>query len=122
MSDEKQTAPVQEQTPAQNPAPQEPQTQEPQPEDKPKAQPSYEASAVQEDRSGKSHYKNIGAAFAHRDGKGHTLNLAATPVNGKIVLREPRERLDAKRNAESQARDTQAGRGQDQGQNRERGE
>ena len=114
MSDEtqkapkpQQAAPAQEHTPS--PAPQETQAQEP------KIQPSYESFAVQEDKIGNAYYKNIGAAFAHKDGKGHTLNLAATPVNGKIVLREPRERLEAKRNQEGQDRDTQTARGEDQG-------
>jgi len=31
----------------------------------------------------------IGAAFAHRDGKGFNITLQALPIDGKIVLRIP---------------------------------
>ncbi len=31
----------------------------------------------------------IGAALAHRDGKGLSLILSVIPMNGQIVLREP---------------------------------
>ena len=100
MSDEKQ----QPQTPQVEPAQQQ--------AEKPKAQPSYDAFAVQEDRSGKSHFKNIGAAFAHKDGHGHTIEVAATPVNGRVVLRTPKERLDKVRDnsAEPQQRENDHGR------------
>jgi hypothetical protein len=31
----------------------------------------------------------IGAAFAHKDGKGFNVVLQALPTDGKVVLREP---------------------------------
>ena len=34
---------------------------------------------------------NIGSAFAHSDGKGFNLVLQALPLDGKLVLREPKE-------------------------------
>ena len=41
------------------------------------------------DRSGeeKASWLRIGAAFAHKDGKGFNAELRAVPVSGKLVLR-----------------------------------
>ena len=39
----------------------------------------------------RSEFCKIGAAFAHRSGKGFNLKLVATPVDGEIVLLEPRD-------------------------------
>ncbi len=36
-------------------------------------------------------WTKIGAAWAHGDGKGFTLAIDLLPLNGRIVLREPRE-------------------------------
>jgi len=33
----------------------------------------------------------IGAAFAHQDGDGFNIVLQALPIDGKIVLRQPKE-------------------------------
>ena len=33
----------------------------------------------------------VGAAWAHKDGKGYTLQLETCPINGRIVLRTPLE-------------------------------
>ncbi len=33
----------------------------------------------------------IGAAWAHKDGKGFNINLSALPPNNRLVLREPSE-------------------------------
>ena len=33
----------------------------------------------------------IGAAFEHQDGKGFGIDLDALPINGRLVLREPKE-------------------------------
>lgn len=57
--------------------------------------PDYVALSVRNTEDGKSYFNRIGAAFAHGDGKGHNIELDATPVNGRIVLREPPERDDA---------------------------
>lgn len=41
-------------------------------------------------RDGQDDYwLNIGATFAHQDGKGFNVMLQALPIDGKIVLREP---------------------------------
>lgn len=37
-----------------------------------------------------SFWTPIGSAFAHKDGKGFNIELEALPVNGRIVLREPK--------------------------------
>jgi len=40
-------------------------------------------------RSEKSFWNKVGAAWAHKDGKGYTLQLETCPINGRIVLRLP---------------------------------
>jgi len=57
--------------------------------------PSFTAYQVKTDRDEKSHFTKVGAAFPHKDGKGHTVTLDAVPVDGKIVLRSAKERLNA---------------------------
>jgi len=37
----------------------------------------------------KAFWTRIGAAWAHKDSKGLTLQLDMLPINGRIVLREP---------------------------------
>nr|CAD7043801.1 hypothetical protein RP007_01071 [Rhizobium sp. P007] len=53
-------------------------------------------------REENDHLRKIGAAWAHSDGKGFTLQLFALPMTGRLVLREPlpddeREREDERR-------------------------
>ena len=36
-------------------------------------------------------WHRIGSAWAHKDGNGLSINLAAMPVGGRIVLRAPRK-------------------------------
>lgn len=59
--------------------------------------PSFIASQVNEGKDGKSHFDRIGAAFEHGDGDGHTVLLDSMPLDGRIVLRTPQERLDEMR-------------------------
>jgi hypothetical protein len=35
----------------------------------------------------KSYWNKVGAAWAHKDGKGYSLQLETCPINGRIVLR-----------------------------------
>jgi hypothetical protein len=37
----------------------------------------------------KSYWNKVGAVWAHRDGKGFTIQLETCPINGPIVLRTP---------------------------------
>jgi hypothetical protein len=54
--------------------------------------PSYIAFQVR-DREGKDSFWNrIGAAFAHADGQGFTLQLETIPLDGRITLRVPTEK------------------------------
>ena len=54
--------------------------------------PAFIAWHVAEKSEDKSFWTRIGAVFAHKDGKGFTLDLVLVPVNsGRIVLREPSE-------------------------------
>lgn len=39
----------------------------------------------------KTFWNRVGAAWAHKDGKGYTLQLETCPINGRIVLRAPLE-------------------------------
>lgn len=43
-----------------------------------------------QDTPEESFWTRIGSAFEHKDGKGFNLELEALPVNGRIVLREPK--------------------------------
>lgn len=57
----------------------------------------YEAFTVRESRreGGKPYWIRIGTMFANRDGS-FTLYLDAQPLDGKVVMREPREWDDKK--------------------------
>ena len=53
--------------------------------------PSHKAFAVEnftKDDKEKSSWKEIGVAWAHKDGKGFDLNIKLMPLSGRIVLRE----------------------------------
>lgn len=54
--------------------------------------PTYVAYNVVEKEGEKSRWSQIGAFFAHRDGKGGTLLLSSLPIafDGRIVLRAPK--------------------------------
>ena len=61
-------------------------------------QPSYIAYQVREGQDNKAHFNRVGAAFAHKDGQGHDVLLDAVPVNGRVTLRTPQERIQDTRN------------------------
>ena len=56
----------------------------------PRNAPDYIAWHVIE-KSDKSYWTKVGAAWSHKDDKGFTLQLETCPINGRIVLRLPRE-------------------------------
>jgi len=62
-----------------------------------KNRPSFDAFQVKDGADDKSYFNRVGAAFAHRDGEGHTVQLDSVPVDGRIVLRTPKERLEEAR-------------------------
>ena len=57
--------------------------------------PSHYAYQVNESQDGKSYFNRVGAAFAHKDGEGFNIVLDAVPVDGRVTLRTPQERLQA---------------------------
>lgn len=64
----------------------------------PKVEREFDAFAVRNDKDGKGHFHKVGAAFAHKDGKGYDIDMVATtPSNGRLTLRSPQERLETQR-------------------------
>ncbi len=55
--------------------------------------PSHFAYQVREGQEGKSYFNKVGAAFPHKDGQGFNIVLDAVPVDGKVTLRTPQERV-----------------------------
>jgi len=70
-----------------------------------KKRPSFDAFHVKDGSGDKSFFNRIGAAFPHKDGKGHTIALDAVPVDGRIVLRSPQDRLSDIKSEKPQQRD-----------------
>lgn len=68
------------------------------------SRPSHIAYQVREGGEGKSFFNRVGSAFAHGDGKGFNLILDSTPVDGRVTLRTPQERLNAKKNEKTSER------------------
>ena len=52
--------------------------------------PTYQAYTVIKREGQDDFWLNVGAAFAHADGKGLNVILQALPIDGKIVLRPPK--------------------------------
>ncbi|PHR60979.1 MAG: hypothetical protein COA43_04870 [Robiginitomaculum sp.] len=65
--------------------------------DTPKPTKAFDAFAIRNDKNGKGHFYKIGAAFAHKDGQGYSVDMVAAPSNGRLTLRTPKERLEANR-------------------------
>ena len=61
--------------------------------------PTYRAYRVEDggqgDDTSKGRWTEIGAAWPHKDGKGFSVTLQAWPLDGRIVLREPKKRESA---------------------------
>ena len=69
------------------------------------SEPSMEAFSVKDGPEDKSFFNRIGTAFPHKDGEGYTISLNALPVNDKIVLLTPKERLDEMRSSNPRRRE-----------------
>lgn len=75
----------------------------------PGKRPSHLAYQVSEGQDGKSYFNKVGAAFEHRDKQGYNVTLDAVPVDGRVTLRTPLERLqDLRSGKEPQAPTQQA--------------
>ena len=72
-----------------------------------KSQPSHIAYHVNEADNGKSYFNRVGSAFEHKDGQGFNIVLESTPVDGRITLRTPQERLKQTREGKVASRDNQ---------------
>ena len=68
---------------------------------KPKS-PSHIAYQVRESREGDSFFNRVGAAFPHKDGQGFNIELDAMPVDGRVTLRTPKERIEERKEQEAQ--------------------
>ena len=52
----------------------------------------YTVTEYTKGREKKARWTRVGVAFAHEDGEGFNLHLDALPVDGKLVLRVPKEK------------------------------
>lgn len=59
--------------------------------DKTNRAPTHELFTLKDNAKGKAFWTKIGAAWPHKDGKGFDLSLNAIPLDGRIVMREPKE-------------------------------
>ena len=55
---------------------------------------AYRAFSVIRQEGKEDFWLPIGAAFPHKDGKGLNITLQALPIDGKIVLRVPKDESD----------------------------
>ena len=53
--------------------------------------PELIAYSVRDREDQKAFWTRLGAAWPTKDGKGYTVSLEATPVNGRLVLYPPQE-------------------------------
>jgi hypothetical protein len=52
-------------------------------------QPTHRVFAIVKREGQEDFWLPVGAAFAHKDGRGFNVILQALPLEGKVVLREP---------------------------------
>jgi hypothetical protein len=56
--------------------------------------PTHVAYQVRDREGSKSFWTRIGAAWAHADGKGFTVQLEAVPLDGRVTLRVATEKTE----------------------------
>ena len=78
--------------------------------------PDYIAYNVQETKQGKPVFNRVGAAWQHKDGQGYEIQLDSMPVNGRVTLRELRDKQmqSYQGQEQSQSNDLQHNQQQDQ--------
>lgn len=54
--------------------------------------PDFIAYNVKETKQGKPVFNRVGAAWQHKDGQGYDIQLESMPVNGRVTLREMRDK------------------------------
>jgi hypothetical protein len=70
--------------------------------DKPKKPPTHIAYQVREGKKD-SFWTKIGAAWAHNDGNGFSIQLDSVPTDGKITLRKKSDKKASQGNASEEA-------------------
>ncbi len=61
-----------------------------------KSQKPYSVMVV-EGEGDKAFWTKVGAAWPHEDGKGFNISLSCLPLNGRLVVREPKADAEAGR-------------------------
>lgn len=72
-------------------------------------QPAYRAYTVVKREGADDFWLAIGAAFMHQDGDGYNIVLQALPIDGKIVLRLPKDDQKDQPGQQPQARNSKSG-------------
>src|SRR5262249_6184632 len=57
-------------------------------------EPTFRAYTIVKREGQKDFWLNIGAAFSHQNGGGLTVALQALPIDGRIVLRQPKSETE----------------------------
>lgn len=58
----------------------------------PKNRPTHRIYSVTKDAAGKSDWKDIGAAWPHKDGRGFNLRFTGNPIEGaEVIIRTARK-------------------------------
>ena len=55
--------------------------------------PSHIAYQVRDTDDGKAYFNRVGSAFEHKDGEGFNVILDSVPVDGRVTLRTPSQRV-----------------------------
>jgi len=72
-------------------------------------QPTHRAYTVIKREGQDDFWLPIGAAFSHQDGDGYNVVLQALPIDGKIVLRHPKEETADQQPAAERGRNNKSG-------------
>jgi len=72
-------------------------------------QPTYRAYTVVKREGQDDFWLSIGAAFMHQDGDGFNIVLQALPIDGKIVLRLPKDDQSGQQPQERSGQDNKPG-------------
>lgn len=56
--------------------------------------PDYIAYHVRDGKGDKGYFTRVGVAFAHKDGKGFNILLDMIPLDGRVALRVPSEKVE----------------------------
>jgi hypothetical protein len=72
-------------------------------------QPAYRAYTVVKREGQDDFWLAIGAAFMHQDGDGYNIVLQALPIDGKVVLRLPKEEKSDQQPKDANVSSTKSG-------------